>query len=121
MKQGQRVSGMEGRGVGVMSQGESAPEWVRLGERGGGEHTCNLFLPFSQNKGCDWLHCIRAQRTKPLKKRQCHSNNRRSPEHFKQADVCHHMKTRINVLTRSMQASLMANVIAQRCPEGERK
>lgn len=30
------------------------------GERGGYlQLTGNLFLPFSLNKGCDWLHCVR--------------------------------------------------------------
>lgn len=41
---------------------------VRMEGRGGGgggglQLTGNLFLPFSLNKGCDWLHCVR---TNPL-------------------------------------------------------
>lgn len=47
--------------------------------RGGGclQLTGNLFLLFSLNKGCDWLHCVRTDLlhagNKALKKRLIHS------------------------------------------------
>ena len=61
-------------------------EWVHV--RVGGGHlqlTGNLFLPFSWNKGCDWLHCVRTDLlhvgNKALKRlihQQSHNNSRMS-------------------------------------------
>lgn len=61
----------------VVSRGERMLEWVhvRVERREGGGYlqlTGNLFLPFSLNKGCDWLHCVRTDllhaRNKALKR-----------------------------------------------------
>lgn len=57
-----------------MSKGERMLEWVHARMGGGGylQLTSNLFLPFSLNKGCDWLHCVRTNllhaRNKALKR-----------------------------------------------------
>lgn len=50
----------ECRGEGSADLSGSMWEWREVGRGGGGlQLRGNLFLLFSPNKGCDWLHCVR--------------------------------------------------------------
>lgn len=60
MKRG-RLKWEGGVRVRWVRRGERVLEWVHAKVEGRGclQLTGNLFLPFSLNKGCDWLHCVR--------------------------------------------------------------
>lgn len=49
--------------------------------RGGVQLTGNLFLPFSLNKGCDWLLCIRPELQHGGDEKADHSKVKEAPEH----------------------------------------